>query len=215
MHIDLYRRPVALAAVAWRTGGHDVLPNACAPAAAWQDVVDGEMRGPAAVLAGPRVPGEHGTAGDLSPARVAWDPDVCDQSDHDRVRKGHALRVQKAAPSLYQLRFLLQDEHDCPPHRTDVQGLIGSVEDEHSARVSLPAAPGLSFLACLFARRRGRPGWPRYRVVTPLTWTLHLDRLYRCRRPHRSEKSVARGLMWVSGASRLRKRRLTRTQHRR
>ena len=55
VHLDLRRRAVALPAVARRAGGDDVLPGARAAAAARDHVVDRQMRGPAAVLAGPRV----------------------------------------------------------------------------------------------------------------------------------------------------------------
>ena len=42
------------------------------------DVVDGEGRARAAVLAGPAVAGEDGAAGDLAPVDVARDADVGD-----------------------------------------------------------------------------------------------------------------------------------------
>ena len=43
---------------------------------AGDDVVDGQVRARAAVLAGPVVAREHGAAGDLAPVGVARDPDV-------------------------------------------------------------------------------------------------------------------------------------------
>src|SRR4051812_36147772 len=66
VHVGLDRRHVALAAVAGRAGGDDVLPRGLAALRAWDDVVDGEAGARAAVLAGPAVAGEDGAAGDLA-----------------------------------------------------------------------------------------------------------------------------------------------------
>ena len=86
VHAGLDRRAVALAPVAGRAGGDDVLPDAGAAAAARDHVVDRQVGGRAAVLAGPGVAGEHGAARDPPPALVARHPHVGDQPDHDRVR---------------------------------------------------------------------------------------------------------------------------------
>ena len=75
-HPDLARQRVALAAVAGRARGDDVLPARGAALGARDHVVDGQVRARAAVLAGPVVAGEHGPAGDLAPVGVARDADV-------------------------------------------------------------------------------------------------------------------------------------------
>src|SRR5205823_1060846 len=55
VHVRLDRRHVALAAVAGRARGDDVLPARRPTLAARDHVVDGEVRARAAVLAGPAV----------------------------------------------------------------------------------------------------------------------------------------------------------------
>src|SRR3954454_21106033 len=82
VHVDLVGEPVALAAVARRAGGDDVLPPRVAALRARDHVVDGEARAGAAVLALPAVACEDGAAGDLALVRVARDADVGDEADH-------------------------------------------------------------------------------------------------------------------------------------
>src|SRR5215210_5726684 len=81
MHVDLVREAVALAAVAGRARGDDVLPARAAALRARDHVVDGEARARAAVLAFPAVAGEHRAARDLALVRVARDADVRDEPD--------------------------------------------------------------------------------------------------------------------------------------
>src|SRR5688500_13651991 len=78
VHVDLVREPVALAAVARRAGGDDVVPARAAALRARDHVVDGEARAGTAVLALPAVAREHGAPGDLALVRVARDPHVGD-----------------------------------------------------------------------------------------------------------------------------------------
>ena len=72
-----------------------------AAAAARDHVVDGQPGlSLAAVLARPRVAGEHRLAGDLAPVDVARDPNVGDQPDHDRALEREALGAQAALAVL-------------------------------------------------------------------------------------------------------------------
>ena len=87
----------------------------------------------AAVLAGPAVPGEHCTPGDLAAMRIAGDLHVGHEADHDRPRHGEALGVQAPVRVLEDLRSFLQHEHSRSPHRADVDRLEGRVQDEHPA----------------------------------------------------------------------------------
>ena len=87
-HVRLPRQPVALAPVAGRAAGDDVVPGRRAALRARDHVVDGQVAAlVAAVLAGPAVAGEHRAAGDLAPVGVARDPHVGQQPDHDRPRR--------------------------------------------------------------------------------------------------------------------------------
>src|SRR5688572_13375362 len=81
VHVDLVREPVALAAVARRAGGDDVVPARAAALGAWDHVVDREARTRPAVLALPAVAREHRAAGDLALVGVARDADVGDEPD--------------------------------------------------------------------------------------------------------------------------------------
>ena len=124
MHTGLVRRPVALAAVARGAGGDDVLPDRQAAAAARDDVVDGQAVGlVAAVLAGPRVAGEDGLAGDLAAVDVARDPDVAHQPDHAGALEREALGVELA---LVALEHSARSLSSSTVARRVVQTLIGS-----------------------------------------------------------------------------------------
>src|SRR5206468_12025482 len=103
---------VALAAVAGRAGGDDVLPDWLAAAGAGDDMVDREAGfGRAAVLAGPGVAGEDGAAGDLAAVRLAGDPHVVGEPDHVGPLHRHVLGVEGAAvPPLQQFGLFLEKE---------------------------------------------------------------------------------------------------------
>ena len=113
-------------------GGDDVLPGRGAAPAARDDVVHGQarVRLTAAVLARPGIAGEHRLAGDLPAVHVARDPDVADEPDHAGTRHLESLRAERSLAGLEHLRALLEDKHRGPPHRADVDGLVGGVEDE-------------------------------------------------------------------------------------
>ena len=117
------------------------------------DVVDGEVRARAAVLAGPVVAGEHRPPGDLAAMGVARDSHVADEANHHRARHGAGRRVQLPFRALDHLRLLLEQEHDGPAHRADVDRLIRRVQYEHPA--NLTPAP------LVLPRRRG-PEWRRW-----------------------------------------------------
>ena len=137
VHLDLARQAVALAAVAGRAGGDDVLPDRLAAAAAGDDVVDGEAGfARAAVLAGPGVAGEHGAAGDLAAVRLAGDPHVADQADHVGALHRHVLGVDRALAALQQLGLLLEEQHSGASQRADVDRLIRRVEYEDACHVA-------------------------------------------------------------------------------
>src|SRR6478752_3826224 len=79
LHADLLERAVALAEVARRTGGDDVLPDRLAALRARDDVVEGEPPARAAAVdAAPAVAGEEGAARDL-PLDRPWHADIVDQ----------------------------------------------------------------------------------------------------------------------------------------
>ena len=131
MHRGLARHPVALAAVARRAGGDDVLPRRRPAAAAGDHVVDGQPGGlAAAVLAGVGVASEHRLAGDLAPVHVARDADVANQPDHARAIELEPLGVQRPLPPLDHLGSRLEHEHGGAPDRADVDRFVARVEDQ-------------------------------------------------------------------------------------
>ena len=150
VHVCLRRQPVALAAVARRARGDDVLPARVAALGARDDVVDRQARTGAAVLARPAVAREHRAARDLAAVRVARDVDVADEPDHDRARQRRVLGAQLEARALDELGLLLEQQHGGAANRADVDRLVGRVEDEHPPRLT-SARPVL-------AGRRG-PCW--------------------------------------------------------
>src|SRR4051794_35408256 len=134
MHARLARGLVPLLAIAGRAGGDDVLPHRQPAATARDHVVDGEAGGLApAVLAGPRVAGEHSLAGDLAAMHVARDAHVPDEPDHAGPLEGEALRMEGALAALEDLRALLQHEHRGAPDVADVDRFVARVEDEDPA----------------------------------------------------------------------------------
>src|SRR3954447_18450618 len=133
MHPDLAGQAVALAAVAGRAGGDDVLPDRLAAATAGDDVVDGEPGlARAAVLAGPGVAGEHRPPGDLAAVCLARDPHVADEADHVGTLDRHPLRVQGALAALQEFGLLLEKQDSGSPQRADVDRLIRCIEYEYS-----------------------------------------------------------------------------------
>ena len=94
-HRRLLREAVALAQVAGGAGGDDVLPDRVAPAAAREDVVEGEpAAGRPAVDAAPVVAGEERPARDLALRRPRH-ADVLDEPDHVRPRERVGRRMQR------------------------------------------------------------------------------------------------------------------------
>ena len=137
VHLDLAGQAVALAAVAGRAGGDDVLPDRLAAAAAGDDVVDGEAGfARAAVLAGPGVAGEDGAAGDLATVGLAGDPHVADQADHVGALHRHLLGVEGALAALQQLGLFLQEQDSGPSQRADVDRLIRRIEYEDACHLA-------------------------------------------------------------------------------
>src|SRR6185295_20097168 len=103
VHPGLLGQAVALAAIARRAGGDDVLPARVAALGPRDDVVDGEVRARAAVLAGPAVAREDGAPGDLAPVRVARDLHVADEPDDHRARHRRVFGAQLPLRVLEQL----------------------------------------------------------------------------------------------------------------
>src|SRR4051812_46170338 len=132
VHVDLVREAVRLAAVARGARGDDVVPAGAAALGARDDVVDGQARAGAAVLAHPAVAGEHGAAGGLALVRVAWDAHGRDPAGDDGAR-GRARRpVQVPRADLDDLGLVLEQEDRRAPDGADVDGLVRRVEDEHT-----------------------------------------------------------------------------------
>jgi hypothetical protein len=75
---------------------------------------------PAAVLAGPAIPGEDRTPRDLAAMSISRYSHVGGQPDHDRPRHRQRLRVKVAIVALDDLCARLEHEHGCAPHGTDV-----------------------------------------------------------------------------------------------
>ncbi len=146
VHLDLSRQPIALAAVAGRASGDDVLPDRLAAPAPGDHMVDGQpgLAG-AAVLTGPSIAGQYRPPSDLAPVRLSWNPYVIDQPNHVGRLHGHPLRMQRPALPLQQLRFLLKEQHSGPSQRANVDRLIRRIENQdtcHGARGFYAARSG-------------------------------------------------------------------------
>ncbi len=124
-------KPVALAQVARRARGDDVLPHRLAAARARDHVVERQpAAGRAAVDAAPAVTREERAARDLA----LDDPrnaDVVEEPDHvwpRELRRGRA----KWSPELFDdLRLPLEHEHVRTSQRADVERLVTRVQDEN------------------------------------------------------------------------------------
>ena len=127
------KRPVALLAVARRARGDEVVPRVGAALGARHDVVDGEVPGAAAVLAAVPVAGEDRAPRDACGGGAARDVDVGVEADDERDLVGAALAAQRGAGLLEHLGLVLEQQHDSSPHRTDVERLVGGVQDQHLA----------------------------------------------------------------------------------
>ena len=133
-HRRLLREPVALAQVAGRAGGDDVLPHRVAAAAARDDVVECQPAAArAAVDAAPLVAGEQRASRDL-PLRRARHPHVGDEPDHVRPREGVRRGAERQLVLLEHLRLPLEHEHVRAPHRAHVQRLVARIQDEDLAQ---------------------------------------------------------------------------------
>ncbi len=142
VHADLGGQPVALAQVARRAGGDDVVPRRAAAARARDHVVHGEVRAGAAVLAVVAVAGEHGAARDLA-RLVARHAHEVDEPDHQRVGVVDRGAAQLAGRALQHLGLVLQHEHDRALQRADVDGLVGRVEHQDLLRPSGSSEEGV------------------------------------------------------------------------
>src|SRR5919197_176061 len=130
-HRDLLRQAVALAHVARRARGDDVLPDRVATAAARHDVVEGQLAaGSAAVHAAPAVAGEQGAARDLALERPRH-AHVLDEPDHMRPGKGNGRRSEGLIELLDHLGLALEHEHVGTPNGGDVQWLVARVENQN------------------------------------------------------------------------------------
>ena len=69
-------------------------------------------------------------------ARAARDADVGVEADDERDLVGAALAVQGGAGLLEHLGLVLEQQHKSSPHRTDVERLVGGVQDQHLAHRS-------------------------------------------------------------------------------
>ena len=129
--------------VAGRARRDDVLPHRCAPARAWDDVVEREpvALGPA-VDALPAVAGEQDTARDAL-RDAARHPDVRHEPDDVRSREGRRRRPQRLTVALEHLGLPLPHEHVRATDRAHVQRLVARIQDEdalHRARNVAPAS---------------------------------------------------------------------------
>jgi len=131
------RPAVLLLRVAPATRRDDVLPTVLTTTRPRDDVIEVLGRR-AAVLAGPRVPGENGAPGEwgLGPVR---DPDEVPEPEYRWSFDLVPLGTEDHAIGDDDLRLLLQDEHHRPPGGHDCQRLVGRVEYERSSH-SGPAA---------------------------------------------------------------------------
>src|ERR1051326_5524830 len=165
LHARLLQRPVALAQVARRAGGDDILPDGLAAFRTRDDGVEGQpaARG-AAVHAAPAVPCEQRPPGDL-PLDRPRHTDVGHEPDHVRPDEAARRRSQRLVEMLDHLRLALVDEHVRPPNRADVQRLVAGVQNEDMPH----------FLATKYQRGLITPGLDRlslYRVNVRSTFTL-------------------------------------------
>src|SRR5262245_64003340 len=120
----LLERAVALAQVARRAGGDDVLPAGLAAARARDDVVERQARrGRAAVDAAPAVTGEERPPRD-PPLDGTGDANVGEEPDHVRPAERAAGRAEWSVELFDDLRLPLPDQHVCTPHGTDVERLV-------------------------------------------------------------------------------------------
>ena len=133
MQLDrqLLQQPVALAQVARRAGGDDVLPRRVAAARARDDVVERQpAAGRAAVDAAPAVTGKQGAAGDLplhhpGHAHVVHEPD--DVGPSIGVARGAEWSVQL----LDDFSLPLVDEHVRAAQRAHIERLVTRIENEN------------------------------------------------------------------------------------
>src|SRR5687768_4011274 len=131
MQAGVLEQPVALAEVARRARGDDVLPDRLPALRAGHDVVERQPPGRgAAVDATPAVTGEERAPRDL-PLDRAGHPHVLDEPDHVRpdVRVGRGAQALRQA--LEDLGLALPDEDVRTPNRADVQRLVACVQDEY------------------------------------------------------------------------------------
>ena len=125
-HVRLLRQPVALAPVARRAAGDDVVPGRRAALRARDHVVDGEGAAlVAAVLAGPAVAREDRAAGDLAAVRVARDAHV----GESRITTGRgSVRLSAWSAQSPCSRTSARSFRTSTAARRTVQTLIGSNE---------------------------------------------------------------------------------------
>src|SRR5438876_3759477 len=131
LHRDLVQQPVALAQVARRARGDDVLPDRAAAAAARHDVVERQAPGGAAAVdAAPAVTRKERPARDLAldPARNAH---VGDEPDH--VGPGIRARggMQRDVELLEHLSLALPDENVGAADRAHVERLVTGIQDQN------------------------------------------------------------------------------------
>ena len=163
LHPGLLERPVALAQVARRAGGDDVLPDRLAALRARDDVVEGEAAARrAAVDAAPAVAGEERAARDLALDR-ARHAHVVDEPDHVRPDEAAGRRAQRLVELLDHLGLALVDQHVGAPNRAHVQRLVTCVQDENVLQPArkVPAADMPLLLRLSWPARR--PPAPRGR----------------------------------------------------
>src|SRR4029450_11237295 len=122
------REAVALAHVAGRAGGDDVLPDRPAAAATRHDVVERQApRRGAAVHAAPAVPREQRPPPD-APLPGARPPDVLDEPDHMWPREGSRRGSERLLELLDHLGLALEHEDVRAANGGDVQWLVAGVE---------------------------------------------------------------------------------------
>ena len=148
---------VALAQVARRAGGDDVLPDRLAPLRARHDVVERQpAAGGAAVDAAPAVAREERAPRDLALDR-ARHADVLDEPDHVRPDEGVGRGAQALRQALEDLRLPLPHEHVRAPHRTDVERLVTCVQDENLLQLATKRTSVRAAVSALSAPLPARP----------------------------------------------------------
>ena len=155
---------VALAQVARRAGGDDVLPDRLAALRPRHDVVEGEaaVRRPAIGTA-PAVTREEGPARDLALDR-ARHAHVVDQPDHMGPDEAAGRGAERLVEPLDYLGLALVHEHVGTPHRAHVERLVTCVQNKNVLQPGRKVAAPTAAIAARASPARPPPA-PRARGI--------------------------------------------------